>query len=84
MPNDLGEDEILMAAVPRTGATLTPQGLADWVHERLAASKVPRYVIFVEALPQTPTHRVAKFKLRGDASLRGRAVDLSPEALRKP
>ncbi len=84
VPNDLGEDEILMAAVLRTGATLTPQGLADWVHERLAASKVPRYVIFVEALPQTPTHRVAKFKLRGDASLRGRAVDLSPEALRKP
>ncbi len=84
VPNDLGEDEILVAAVLRPGATLTQQGLADWVRERLAASKVPRYVIFVEALPQTPTHRVAKFRLRGDATLRSRAVDLSPGVHCKP
>ncbi len=77
VPNDLGEDEILVAAVLRPGATLTEPGVAEWVRQRLAASKVPRYVIFVRALPQTPTHRVAKFKLRGDATLQQRAVDLT-------
>jgi hypothetical protein len=32
--------------------------------------------VIVESLPLTPTHRVAKFKLRADTSLRQRAVDL--------
>lgn len=80
VPNDLGEDEILVAATLRPGATLTELGLADWVRQRLAASKVPRYVIFVPALPQTPTHRVAKFKLRADATLQLRAVDIVANA----
>ena len=34
--------------------------------------KVPRYVAFVDALPQTPTHRVAKYRLRQDPTLRAR------------
>lgn len=80
VPNDLGEDEILVAAILRPGATLTEPGLAEWVRQRLAASKAPRYVIFVPALPQTPTHRVAKFKLRGDTTLQQRAVDLTANA----
>ena len=80
VPNDLGEDEILVAATLKPGATLTERGLADWVRQRLAASKVPRYVIFVPALPQTPTHRVAKFKLRADASQQHRAVDIVANA----
>jgi crotonobetaine/carnitine-CoA ligase len=37
---------------------------------------VPRYVAIVDELPHTPTHRIAKFKMRDDASLRARAVDL--------
>jgi crotonobetaine/carnitine-CoA ligase len=41
---------------------------------------VPRYVWFTDALPHTPTHRVAKFKLREDASLRRLAVDLQAMA----
>jgi crotonobetaine/carnitine-CoA ligase len=77
VPAELGEDEILVAVVPRPGATLTAQAIADWCRERLAPIKVPRYVTLVEALPRTPTHRVAKFKLREDASVRARAVDLS-------
>jgi len=38
---------------------------------------VPRYVAFVDSLPQTATHRVAKFKLRGDKALLARATDLA-------
>jgi carnitine-CoA ligase len=47
-----------------------------WCRAHLAAIKVPRYVVFVGTLPHTPTHRVAKFKLRDDPSLKARAVDL--------
>jgi crotonobetaine/carnitine-CoA ligase len=80
VPAELGEDEILMAVVPRAGAVVRPEAIADWCRERLAAIKVPRYVAIVESLPHTPTHRVAKFRMREDAALRARAVDLSKRA----
>jgi crotonobetaine/carnitine-CoA ligase len=37
---------------------------------------VPRYVLFCDELPHTPTHRVAKFKLKADPTLQARAIDL--------
>ncbi|NIO40264.1 MAG: AMP-binding protein [Burkholderiales bacterium] len=76
VPAELGEDEILVAVVRKPGAALAEQDVADWCRRHLAPIKVPRYVIFMESLPQTPTHRVAKFRLRADATLQQRAVDL--------
>jgi carnitine-CoA ligase len=76
--DELGEDEILVAVVLKPGSALDVQAVAAWCRERLAAIKVPRYVIFVDSLPQTPTHRVAKFRLRAEGeALRARAVDLA-------
>jgi crotonobetaine/carnitine-CoA ligase len=74
--SELGEDDILVAVVPRPGASVSAGEIAAWCRERLAPIKVPRYVVFVEALPKTPTHRVEKYKLRTDPTLRSRAVDL--------
>jgi len=79
VPAELGEDEILVAAVPRPGAALTAQSIADWAAQHLAPIKVPRYVAIVAELPHTPTHRVAKFKLKGDKSLLEQAVDLAKQ-----
>ncbi len=76
VPTELGEDDILVAVALNSGASLSAQDVADWCRERLAPIKVPRYVIFMESLPQTPTHRVAKFRLRADKSLKERATDL--------
>ena len=76
VPDELGEDEILVAVVARPGMMVTPEEVAQWCRERLAAIKVPRYVALVDTLPHTPTHRVEKFKLRQDQALRATAVDL--------
>ena len=76
VPSELGEDEILVAIVAKPGAHVGAQEIADWCRARLAAIKVPRYIVFVDALPTTATERVQKFQLRGDASLRARATDL--------
>jgi crotonobetaine/carnitine-CoA ligase len=76
VPSELGEDEILVAVVAKSGAALTAPDIAQWCAEHLAPIKIPRYVVFVDALPQTPTHRVAKFTLRNDPTLLARAVDL--------
>jgi crotonobetaine/carnitine-CoA ligase len=76
VPSELGEDDILAVVVLKPDASLAAQDVANWCRERLAPIKVPRYVLFADSLPHTPTHRVAKFKLREDASLKSRATDL--------
>lgn len=78
VPAELGEDEILAAVVPRPGTTLSAEDIASWCRERLASMKVPRFVVFVETLPHTPTHKVAKAQMRADATLLKRATDLEP------
>ena len=77
VPSELGEDEILVAVVPRPGVKVTAQEIAEWCKERLAAMKVPRYVLFVDELPHTPTHKVAKHVMKADKTLKSRAVDLA-------
>jgi len=76
VPSELGEDEILVAVVPRADAALTASDIGMWCTQHLAAVKTPRYVVFVDSLPHTPTHRVAKFALKNDPALLARAVDL--------
>jgi crotonobetaine/carnitine-CoA ligase len=78
--SELGEDELLVALVPKPGTDLTAEEIADWCARHLALVKRPRYVALLDALPHTPTHRVAKFKLRDDPTLLGRAVDLQGRA----
>ena len=76
VPSDLGEDDILVAVILQDGKTATPEDIAAWCRQHLAAIKVPRYVVFVSSLPHTPTNRIAKFKMREDKSLLANATDL--------
>jgi crotonobetaine/carnitine-CoA ligase len=76
VPSELGEDEILAAVTLKPGATCSAEEVADWCRCHLAPQKVPRFVAFVDELPHTPTHKVAKQALKADAGLKARAVDL--------
>lgn len=78
VPSELGEDEIFVVCALKPGTTVTAEDIAEWCRARLAPQKVPRFVAFVDELPHTPTHKIAKAQLRGDAALRARAVDLAP------
>jgi crotonobetaine/carnitine-CoA ligase len=80
VPSELGEDEILVAVVPKSGHCVSAEEIAQWCRERLAAMKVPRSVAVVDALPHTPTHKVAKALMRSDATLKARAVDVAATA----
>ena len=80
VPSDLGEDDILVAVLLRPGLQATHEEIAQWCRQHLTAIKVPRYVVFVDSLPHTPTHRVAKFKMRDDKALLAAARDLSKPA----
>jgi len=76
VPAELGEDEIMAVVVPRPGHRVTAKEIAQWCREQLAPMKVPRYVLFVDELPHTPTHKIAKMVLRQDPTLKQRATDL--------
>jgi len=76
VPAELGEDEILAAVVLKKDVELQANDIATWCREHLAPMKVPRYVLFLDELPHTATHKVAKAQLRADPSLRERAMDL--------
>jgi crotonobetaine/carnitine-CoA ligase len=73
---EIGEEEILVAIVPKSGASLSAEEVRQWCGAHLAEFKVPRYVAFVESMPHTPTHKIAKHVLRQDPTLLERAVDL--------
>jgi crotonobetaine/carnitine-CoA ligase len=76
VPSELGEDEILVAVVLKPGRKALAQEIAQWCREHLAPQKVPRYVLFADELPHTPTHKIAKATLKKDATLKDRATDL--------
>jgi crotonobetaine/carnitine-CoA ligase len=80
VPSDLGEDDILVALALRPGAKCELHEIAAWCAERLAPMKRPRYLVHVDSLPRTSTHRVAKFKLKEDPTLIVRALDLEENA----
>lgn len=64
VPSELGEDEVLIAVVPRPGAELDPAALSQFCAEQMAAFQVPRYIRVVDSLPKTPTEKIQKFELR--------------------
>ncbi len=61
VPSDLSEEEI-KAFVVLAEAVPFPE-LREWAATRLSRFKVPRYWQRIDALPRTPTQRVAKHQL---------------------
>jgi crotonobetaine/carnitine-CoA ligase len=63
VPSDLTEEEVKAFIVPADGKGLDFAALHEFAAGRLAAFKVPRYWQEIDALPRTPTARVAKHRL---------------------
>ncbi len=63
VPSELSEDEVKAFVVPADGASIDFAELRAFAASRLAAFKVPRYWQAIDALPRTPTARVAKHQL---------------------
>ena len=76
VPSEMGEDDIMAVLLPVPGAAPSPAEIAAWCRERISRIKVPRYYAFVEEMPLTATHKIAKQVLRADADLRARAFDI--------
>lgn len=59
-----GEDEVMVFVVLKEGETVDPEDLCTWAEKELPAFMVPRYIDFIDALPQTATEKVRKKVLR--------------------
>jgi len=73
--SELGEEEVLALVVPLE--PVTPEELAAYCAERLAAFKVPEWYRFVDELPTTPTGRVKKAVLKARNNLAEGAVKIN-------
>jgi carnitine-CoA ligase len=83
VPSDLGEDEVKAVIVRTPGGTVTAEQLIEYLIPRMADFMVPRYVEFVESLPQTPaTLRTRKAELR-DAPINEATWDREQTPLRR-
>jgi crotonobetaine/carnitine-CoA ligase len=58
------EAELKVCVVLKPGAALSEEALARFVNDTAPYFFVPRYIELMDALPQTPTGRVQKYKLR--------------------
>jgi len=52
--------------VPRSGMNIKPEEIIAYCKENLADYKVPRQIVFKDALPMTPAGKVMKIKLKED------------------
>ncbi|MES3001532.1 MAG: AMP-binding protein [Pseudomonadota bacterium] len=75
VPAPLGDEDILAVIVARSQPAPTPQSIIEWCAPRLAAMKLPRYIVFADSLPHTPSQRVMKYALKKDPTLIQRAWD---------
>ncbi|MCF8064555.1 MAG: AMP-binding protein [Desulfarculaceae bacterium] len=58
------EDDIVVYIVVDQGHELDETELRSWLDREMPAYMRPRHLRFVESLPQTPTYKVEKYKLK--------------------
>ena len=63
VPSELSEEEIKAFVVPAPGRAPDFAALREWAAGRLSAFKVPRFWQQLDALPRTPTARIARHRL---------------------
>lgn len=81
VPAGMAEEDIKAYVVLAPGAASSARSLGEWLSDRLATFKIPRYWQFVDQLPRTPTGRVARHRLADAGS--DDVVDLAPMSTRE-
>jgi len=64
LPSEYSEEEVAVAIVVRDGFTLTEDQVLEHCEGRMARYMVPEHIRFLDALPKTPTEKVAKAELK--------------------
>ena len=70
IPHPTHGEEVVAVVVLRPGVEPDPDGVKEFVRERVAAYKYPRHVIVVDELPKGPSGKILKRELDRDAIAR--------------
>jgi crotonobetaine/carnitine-CoA ligase len=62
--NELDDEEVLIAVVPKDGAVIDPLELTHFLIPRVPHYMVPRFVRVMDQLPYSDTNKIQKAKLR--------------------
>jgi crotonobetaine/carnitine-CoA ligase len=62
--SELGEQEVMVAVVPKPGMAIEPGALIESLTDRLPRFAIPRYVRVISELPKTHAQRIQKYRLR--------------------
>jgi crotonobetaine/carnitine-CoA ligase len=58
------ESELKLDVILKSGQSVQPRELAEFINDNAPYFFVPRYIELVDSLPYTPTNKIQKFKLR--------------------
>ena len=64
VPHPRFVEAVVAVVAPKAGATLDEKQVLEHAHKVLAAFKVPKRVVFAEALPKNPSGKILKRELR--------------------
>lgn len=81
VPSEHGEEEVKLVVRLRDDVHLEAAALREWCRQRLPAYALPRYIVFRESLPKTPSLRVEKLRLKAEG-VSPDCVDLMPKHVR--
>ncbi|TSH89177.1 ATP-dependent acyl-CoA ligase [Verticiella sediminum] len=63
VPSELGEDELKLFVRLKDGHRVSERELVEWSLAHLPYFQVPRYMVFIDEFPKTPTQRIQKKEL---------------------
>ena len=63
-PDEKWGEVVKVVAVKRISADLGEQGVVDYLRDKIAGFKLPKYVEFIDMLPRNPSGKILKTELR--------------------
>jgi fatty-acyl-CoA synthase len=64
IPSEAYGEEVMAYIILKPGAAMTEDEAKEFVRQRIARHKVPKYVAFIEEFPMTASGKIQKYKLR--------------------
>lgn len=64
VPSEWGEEDIKLFIVTKSGRSIDPRALLEFLTPRVPRFMLPRYIVNVDAIPKTHTFRARKEELR--------------------
>ncbi len=66
VPDDKYGEEVAACIIPKEGMTVTEAEMRQFMKERVAMHKVPRYFFFVTEFPMNAAGKILKYRIRED------------------